>query len=144
MFDFSTFNLSKCNVSCKIKKKKKKEKRICVFLGWNSKKLLYFGILHQHTQFFFKHKISTKSQNPQIWDQYSNLLTCKVSSKNKKTRSLGPQCHIQILLGCNLMKTIIKSLISILEFVKTFHPKQTKKTLFGPKMLHFGNFWLEC
>ena len=48
----------------------------------------------------------------------SNLLTCEVLSKNKKTLKLEPKRPYLGVFGCNLIKTIIKFLISTLEFVK--------------------------
>ena len=61
MFDFSNFNLSKCNISCKIKKKKKKRKTYLCIFGLELEKatvLWYFTSAHS---IFFKHKISTKN-----------------------------------------------------------------------------------
>ena len=61
MLDFSTFNLSKCNISCK-KTLLNVGPRLS-YLGWNSKKLLYCGILHQHPKIFRKRKISSSNKN---------------------------------------------------------------------------------
>ena len=47
-----------------------------------------------------------------------NLLTCKVSSKTKDLQICGQRYIIQVFFNYNLIKTIIKYLISTLEFVK--------------------------
>ena len=55
------------------------------------------------------------------------MLTCNVSSKNKKTLNLGPKIPYLGTFGCNLIKTIVKFLISTLEFVKLWSFIQNKK-----------------
>ena len=57
----------------------------------------------------------------------SNLLTCKVSSKNKKTLNLHPKIPYYVFLGCNLIKLlqIFNQHPRISENIK-FDPKQKK------------------
>ena len=103
--------------------------------------LWYFTSLPSN---FSKYKISPKNKNPQIcnqnclkwvfWDGISkklmpylkstfpNLLTCKVSSKNKKTLNLGLKFLFQH-----------KLLISTLEFAKLKSFIQNERNRFGTK-----------
>ena len=57
----------------------------------------------------------------------SNLLTCKVSSKNKKTLNLHSKIPYYVFLGCNLIKLlqIFNQHPRISENIK-FDPKQKK------------------
>ena len=59
---------------------------------------------------------------------FSNLLTCKVSSKNKKALKLGPKFLFQ--------HQTFNQHPRIFENIK-FHPKRKKNNL-GPKMLYFS------
>ena len=67
MLDFSTLNLSKCNISCKK-----------TFLNVVN---VYFGLKLQYI-YIYIYIFYSKSPS-------SNLLTSKVSSKNEKTLNLG-------------------------------------------------------
>ena len=74
----------------------------------------------------------------------SNLLTCNVSSKNKKTLNLGPKIPYLGIFGLQFNKNyyqIFNQYSRICETIK-FHPKQQKNNL-GPKMLYWV-FGLEC
>ena len=96
---------------------------IWVFLGWNSKKLLCCGILHQHPQMFlntkFRPKIKilkfgTKTALTEYFQlelqklmshlksASSNLLTYKVSSKNNKTLNVVPKIPYLGIFGLQL------------------------------------------
>ena len=73
----------------------------------------------------------------------SNLLTCNVLSKNKKTLNLGPKIPYLGIFGLQFNKNyyqIFNQYSRICETIK-FHPKP-KKNL-GPKMLYWV-FGLEC
>ena len=70
----------------------------------------------------------------------SNLLTCKVSSKNKKKVKLGTKS----IFGLQFNKSyyqIFNQHTRICETLK-FNPKPKKVNL-GPKMLYLA-LWLEC
>ena len=69
---------------------------------------------------------------------FLNLLTCKVSSKNKKYLNLLTKNTYLVFLGCSLTKTIIKCLISTLESVKLQSFIQNEKiNKFGTKKSPF-------
>ena len=74
----------------------------------------------------------------------SNLLTCNVSSKNKKTLNLGPKVpHLGIFeLQFNKNYYQVFNQYSRIFETKKFHPKQQKINI-GPKVLHWV-FGLEC
>ena len=132
---------------------------IWVFLAGTQKSYCTLVFLHQQPQ-IFSNKISPKNKSSQIWDEsclnfglefqkisnlksvfsISNLLTCKVSSKNKKCLNLGPKIPYLGVFGLQFNKN--KFLISTLEFVKLlkFHPKRKKINL-EPKILYLG-LWL--
>ena len=106
---------------------------IWVFFGWNSKNLLYCNNLHQYPKIFPITKLRILRWNfkkiiPYLKPTFSNLLTCKVSSKNKKTLNLGPKFFFQYQMFNQHPR--------ICEIIK-FHPKRKKITL-GPKTLYFG------
>ena len=133
---------------------------IWIFLGWNSKMSLDCGILHQHPQIFLNAKFQTKIKILKFgtktaligyfrlefqklmssWKSVSsNLLTCKVSSKNKETLDLGPKISYLGIFGLQFIKNyyqIFNQHPRICEKIK-FHPKQ-KKIFLGPKMLYLG------
>ena len=93
---------------------------IWVFLRWNSKKLLYCGMLHQHPQIFpntkFHSKIKILRFGTKLWvgilkklmsylkSASSNVLTCKTSSKNKKYLNLGPKIPYLGVFGLQVNK----------------------------------------
>ena len=127
-------------------------------MGWNSEKLLCCGILHQHPQIFLKAKFQTKIKILKFGTKTaligyfrlefqklmsylksvsSNLLTCKVSSKNQEILDLGPKISYLGIFGLQFVKNyyqIFNQHPRICEKIK-FHPKQ-KKILLGPKMLY--------
>ena len=102
MLDFSTFNFSKCDISSKRN-----------FFKCRTK------IVHS-LDIFGLELLNLKSAS-------SNLLTCKVSSKNKKTLNLHPKIPYYVFLGCNLIKLlqIFNQHPRISENIK-FDPKQKK------------------
>ena len=81
---------------------------VWVFLGWNSKKLLYCGIFHQHPQIF---------------------LNIKLQRKIKVLEFGTKKCLIWVLLGCNLQKAIVIFEISVLQFALLQSLVQKIKTL---------------
>ena len=89
---------------------------IWVFLGWNLKKLLCCGILHQHPQIFLNTKFHPKKN------------ICKFGTKTSL-----------IVFSARISKTSVVFEISVFEFVnmQRFIQKQenfklgTKNTLFG-------------
>ena len=122
---------------------------IWAFLGWNSQNLLHCDILRQHPEIFpnttfrpnmkilkFENKIvliwyigyfRLEFQKTDVVFEIKNLLIYNVSSKNKKSLKLGPKIPHVGILGCNLIKTIIRFLISTLEFVKLQNFIQNKQ-----------------
>ena len=89
---------------------------ICVFLDWNSKKLLHCGILHQHPQIFLNTKFQPKIKILKFWNKTA-----------------------LIVFSARISKTNVVFEISIFEFVnmQSFIQRQenfnlgTKNTLFG-------------
>ena len=62
---------------------------------------------------------------------FSNLLTCNLSAKNKKTLNLGPKIPYLGIFGLQFNKNyyqIFNQYFRICETIK-FHPKQTKNKL---------------
>ena len=127
---------------------------IWVFLGWNLKKLLYCDILHHYPQIFpntkFRLKIKIlkfattialngyfgldfKKLMPYLKSTFPNLLTCKVSSKNKKTLNLGLKFLFQHQTF-NQHPRICET--------KKFHPKR-KKQIWDQKC-SISVFGLDC
>ena len=90
-------------------------------LGWNFKKLMS----------------NLKSAS-------SNLLTCKVSSKNKKFLNFGPKIPYLGVLGMQFNKNYYQFFNQHTRICETLkvHPKRKKINL-GPKILYLG-LWLEC
>ena len=74
----------------------------------------------------------------------SNLLTCNVSSKNKKTLNLGLKIPYLGIFGLQFNKNYYQTFNQYSRICETikFHRKQTNKNL-GPKMLYWV-FRLEC
>ena len=69
----------------------------------------------------------------------SNLLTCKVSSKNKKTLNLGQKIPYSGIFGLQFNKNYYQIFNQYPQIFKTinFYPKQKKVNL-GPKKLYLG------
>ena len=122
MLDFTTFNLSKCNISCKKKYffKFRTKFPIWKFLGWNSKKLLYCDILHRHPQVFLNTKFHPKIK---IFEFATKIALIRYFS-------------------LEFQKTNVVFEISILEFVnmKRFFEKQRDFKLVT-KIILFRYFW---
>ena len=95
---------------------------IWVFLGWNSKNLLYCGILHQHPQFFLNTKIQPK----------------------RKILKFGTKMVLIGYFPIDLQKSNAVFEISILKFVnmQNFIQKQ-ENFKFRSKILHFDTFGLQ-
>ena len=71
----------------------------------------------------------------------SNLLTRKVSSKNKKFLNLGPKIPYLGLFGLQFYYQIFNRPTRICETIEVL--SKTKKANLGPKTLYLG-LWLEC
>ena len=72
---------------------------------------------------------------------YSNLLTCKVSSKSKKKLNLGPKIPYSDIFGLQFNKNyyqIFNQQTRICETIK-FHPKRKKNKKLGTKNILFGS-----
>ena len=119
--DFTTFNLTKCNISCK-KKSLFKFRTKFVLFGLELKKLLYCDILQQHPQIFSNTKFRPK---------------IKILKFGTKTALIG-------YFGLEFQKTNIVFEINILEFVNMQPSIQKQKNLnLGPKIPYLGIFWLQ-
>ena len=118
--DFSIFNLSKCNISCKKKKIRCRIKNcfIWVFLVWKSKKQLYCGILNQQPQIFANTKFRSKI----------------------KTLKFGTKIVLIEYFGLEFQKANVVFEISI-KIVNTQSFIQKQKKTLGLKYL--GIFWLQ-
>ena len=93
-----------------------------VFLGRISKKLLYCGILHQHSQIFLNRKFRPK---------------IKILKFETKIALIG-------YFGLKFQKANVVFEISILEFVNMQSFIQKQKTLnLRPKIPHLGTFRLQ-
>ena len=113
MLDFTSFNLSKCNISCK-KKLHLIQDQICliqVVFGWDLKKLLYCDIFYQQHQIFPNTKFRPKvkilkfgTKMLHLKSASSNLLTCNVSSKNKNTLNLESKVTYLGIFGLQFNK----------------------------------------
>ena len=163
MFDFTTFNLSKCDISCK--KLFKIQDQICliwVFLGQNSEKLLYCDILHQHPQIFRNAKFCPKLkivkfgtkialigyfglelQEPNVVFEISILEF--VNMQHFIQKHLGPKIPYLGIFGLQFNKNyyqIFNQYSRICETIK-IHLQKRKKLNLGPKMLYWF-FGLKC
>ena len=121
LFHISTLKFFQTKVCQKIK-----------FLKFGTKNVLtgYFGLEC--------HKIMSNLKSG-----FSNLLTCKVSSKNKKFSNMGPKITYLGIFGLQFNKNYYQTFKQhtwICETIK-FHPKQNKNL--GPKILYL-DLWLEC
>ena len=136
MLDFSTFNLSKCYISCKKNFFKCRTKYVLFGYFWAGTRKSYC------TEVFFTSAPSNfvQKQNSlnlgvklfqlgilgwnfkklmlNLKSAFSNLLTCKVSSKNKQFLNLEPKIPYLDIFGMQFIKAVIKLLISTLEFMK--------------------------
>ena len=118
MLDFTTFNLSKCNISCNKNFFKFRIKFVLFGCFWTGIRKTYFTviILHQHLQIFSNTKFHSKI----------------------KILRLGTKIALNDYFGLEFQKTNVIIEISILEFVnmQRFIRKQrnfklgTKNTLF--------------
>ena len=118
MLDFNTFNLSKCNISCKNTFLNVGPKLF--YLGWKSKKLLYCSILHQLLQDFPNTKFRPKIK----------ILKC------------GTIIALIRYFWLEFQNTNVVFEIGILEFVNTQSFIQKPKPFkLGTKSTLFRYFW---
>ena len=141
MLDFSTFNLSKCNISCKKNFFKCRTKYVLFGYFWAGTRKSYCTevFFTSAPSNLFKKNVVQKQNSLNLglklsqlgildWNfkklmlnlksAFSNLLTCKVSSKNKQFLNLGPKIPYLGIFGLQFTKAVIKFLISTLEFMK--------------------------
>ena len=95
--DFSTFNLSKCNISCKKYFFKCRNKIVSFGYFWAGTRNTRFQTKRKILEFMTRivlivyFRLDLQKSMSNLKPASSNLLTCKVSSKNKKTLDLGPK-----------------------------------------------------
>ena len=156
MLNLSTFNLSKCNISCK-KNFLKCRTKIVLFGYFRAGTRKSCGFFKSAPSNFFKQNFAQNCLNwvlnlnwnykklmSDLKSASSNLLTCKVSSKNNRFLNLGPKIPYLGIFGMQFNKNyyqIFNQHTQICETIK-FHLKRKKMNL-GTKMLYQG-FWLEC